>query len=185
MRPKPDKPFAQPGSSTKWVRQVLRGYVYVMTAILACAGLVLVFTAGDSARLPHFRERDALFGLTARTLLAMGGLLHLVLSVYLVLGKDWMMRGLVLLWVGLNHIVYYLGMLWLHVAAPFPAALLVGWRIGVRPEVVDRRWKGLIAWLVVGGVCLLLAERRRTKRAAAAAFLNRWRELREQRDKPQ
>lgn len=172
------------GVSSGWVGQLLRGYVYATAAFLAGAGLLLVFTACDAARLPQFRERDALFGLTTRTLLAVAGLLYLALSAYLFVGRDWMMRGLVILWAGLNHVVYYLGMVWLHAAAPFPAVVLVGWRIGVRPEVVDRRWKWFIASLVVGSTLLLLVEWRRLKQVEAAALLKRWRELREHGDKP-
>ena len=70
--------------------------------------------------------------------------------------------------------VYWRGAVWLKAAVPFPVLVLVGWRIGVKPEVVAFRWKSFVGWLVLGSRLLLPVERQQVKQSEADALLEKW-----------
>lgn len=103
---------------------------------------------------------------------------HLAVGACLLGARSPVSSALLGLWAGANLATYYLGMVWLGTAAPFPAVQLVGWEVGIRPVVLDRWWRGFILYLVLGSVLQMLIERWRRKRAEAVAFQRHWREMR-------
>ena len=142
-------------------------------------GVLLVLAAVGST--PPLVQRDALFGFRTRTVLWLVGPLHLALGGYLLLAKDLGSRGFLALWAGVNYAVYYLGMLHgMKVIPPFPVEVLVAWESGLSSNAVDALWRGFSLYLVLGGLTLIFVERRQLKRLATAAFLGRWKQLRQQ-----
>lgn len=170
-------------AKAKPVLRFLKGYIQATAALFAMIGLVMLLIALDDV--PPLRQRDALFGLTTRTVLVLAGVLHLTLSGYLFAARDLMNQGMVALWAGLNHLAYALGMAWVKAAAPLPAVVLVGWKLGIRPQVVGICWNLFIAYLALGSLLILRLEWRRLKQLEAAAFLKRWHAMREQGNAPQ
>jgi hypothetical protein len=163
------------GEKVVWL---LRGNVHLAAGALAVAGCVLLFAS--SGRHTLFREADPLLGLSNRTLLALLGLLHLSLSVWLLATNDLMAQGLTMLWLGANSVAYSVGMAWLKAATPLPVLKLVAWKLGARPTGVDMCWKLMTAYLVVGSLAHLVLHWWRLKRLASDAFMRRWKQSREQ-----
>ena len=157
---------------------LLRANVHLAAAALAAVGLMLLFSSAGRHSL--FRQPDALLGLSNRTLLALLGLLHLGISVWLIATKDVMTQGLVLLWWGVNCSVYFVGMSWLKTVSPLPVVKLVAWKLGASPRTLGFCWGVLVFYLVLGSLAHLLLERRRRKREESEAFIRRWRQSREQ-----
>jgi hypothetical protein len=164
-----------PGKGPAGLQVLTRG----AAVAVGLAGLLLLVAGCDQARLPQLARPDELFGISNRALLLLTGLAHLTLAVVLLAVRDMATRALLMLWLGLNHLLYYFGMTWLGAAAPFPTVVLAGWRIGLKPERLDRWWKLAITGLLLGGILALWLERRRLKRIEAAAFLEHWRKARE------
>jgi hypothetical protein len=138
--------------------------------------LILLITLVD---IPPLRQRDALFGLTTRTVLVLAGVLHLAVSGYLLAGRDLMNQGIVVLSASWYHVLYGVGMAWvMKVAAPFPAVVAVAWKVGVSAKVADICWKLFIAYQVLGGVLVVALEWGRLKRLRMEIFLKYWVEVR-------
>jgi len=160
----------------------VKGYTRLTAGLFAAAGLVLLYTALDRDIL--LRQPDALFGVSNRTLVVLAGLLHLALGGYLFAGRDWLNRGLMALWAGVNHLGYCVGMAFLHVAAPLPVVQLVAWNLGLRPKTLDLGWKIFIAYLLIGSLLHLQLEWQRLKRVRNEAVLKRWLQEREHSSAP-
>jgi DNA-directed RNA polymerase subunit RPC12/RpoP len=163
-------------SNVRSVLPSLKRYIQATSAMFALVGLLMPLIALDE--IPPLRQQDALFGLTTRTVLALVGVLHLVLSGYLFVGRDLMTQGIVVFWAGLNHMVYALGMVWLRAAAPFPAVVAVAWKLGLSSRVADVCWKLFTAYLLLGSLLILMLEWRRLKRLRIEMFWKRWGEVR-------
>ena len=162
------------GQRLAWL---LRGNVHLAAAGLAVVGLMLL--CASSGRDPLFRQADALLGLSNRTLLRLLGLLHLGLAGWLLATRDLLSQGLMMLWLGVNCIVYQVGMAWVKAAVPLPVVKLVARKLGANPNAVDVCWRLFIAYLVLGSLAHVLLEWRRLKRVQSDAFMKHWKELRE------
>jgi hypothetical protein len=156
---------------------LLKGNMRLAAAALAVAGLAMLWACSGGHS--WLRQPDALVGLSNRTLLAVFGLLHLGLAGWLLVTRDLMSQGLLMLWLGVNYLIYRLGMAWVKAAIPLPVVKLVAWKLGASPPVVDACWKLLTAYLLLGGPAHLLLERRRTRMLQDAAFLTHWKGMRE------
>lgn len=128
---------------------------------------------------PPLHQPDAVFGLGTRLVLVVGGLLHLTVSGCLFATRDPMTQGFVACWASLNYSVYLAGMAWLKAAASIPAVVVVAWELGVSAKVIYILWILFITYLGLGGLLLLILERRRLKRLEVEAFLKDWHTLRE------
>ena len=163
--------------------RLLRGHVHLTATALAVMGLAMLWAC--TSRHWLLGERDALFDLSNRTVLAVLGLLHLGLSGWLLATRGSMSEGFMMLWLGVNCIVYRVGMAWMKAASPLPVVQLVAWKLGANPKAVDICWRLFIAYLVVGSLARLLLERRRLKGLESEAFLRHWKETREHGTAPQ
>jgi DNA-directed RNA polymerase subunit RPC12/RpoP len=88
--------------------------------------------------------------------------------------RDPISLGLVACWAGLNYIVYLGGVAWLKAAGAVPAVVVLAWELGVSAKVIYILWGLFIAYLVLGGMLLVLLERRRQLCLEAEAFLKGW-----------
>jgi hypothetical protein len=151
-------------------------YIYISAAMLGVAGILMLVSAGE--RLKVMQQPDALLGFTTRTVLVLVGLLHLVASVCVFAVRGLMNQAIVLLWLGLNCLVYRVGLAWMHVANPPPAVKALGLKFGIKAASLDTCWKWFIAWLALGSLVVLTCEWRRLKRLEAESFMKRYREKR-------
>jgi hypothetical protein len=156
--------------------RLLRGHVHLTATALAVMGLAMLWACSGEHALHG--QRDAVFDLSNRTVLAVLGLLHLGLSGWLLATRGSMSQGLMILWLGVNCIVYRVGMAWMKGATPLPVVQLVAWKLGANAKAVDICWRLFIAYLVVGSLVHLLLERRRLKGLESEAFLRHWKESR-------
>lgn len=142
---------------------------------LALIGLSIALGAGEPLRV--LREPDVLFGLSNRSTLVLAGVVHLVIGVCVAATRTPNMQALVLLWFGLNHLVYRLGLGWMEVREP-PVLRALSLRLGIRPETLDAGWKWFIGYLIVGSALVLLLEWRRQKQRETEAFMEEYRRRR-------
>jgi hypothetical protein len=124
------------------------------------------------------RRRDDLFGVTIRTVLVVAALLHLAACGWLFATRDLVNQAMVLLWMGVNHVVYRTALAWLKVATPLSILRVIGMKVGIHARTLDFCWKLFMAYLVVGSVVVLIFEWRRLRRLKAEEFLMHWRERR-------
>lgn len=172
------KPKASKATNRELSLRFLRWYGPAVAGIFAGVGLVMLL--GATGNIPPLKQPDALFEVSTRTVLVAAGLLHLAVSGCCFVLRDAMSRGFIALWAGLNHLVYLAGMAWLQAAMPLPAVVVVAWQLRLSATAVLFLWKLFIACLLVGGMLLVLFERRRLKQAETEAYLKHWRQLREQ-----
>jgi len=160
------------------IRRSFKGYIRVAALVFVLSGLaMLLATSGNDLLLV---QTEPLFGLTNRTFLLIGGLLHLAFGGFLCAPIDLVQRGLLALWVGSCHSIYFVGMTWIKASAPFPAVQLVGWKIGANnPRIVSVFWKLFILYLLVGSLVYLILEWRRMRRSAVEMLLSKWKRVRE------
>jgi hypothetical protein len=170
---------AKKGSDERLV-WLLKANVHFAAAALLVVGIG--FLCACSGRNVLFRQSDALLGLHNRTLLALLAMLHLGLGVWLLATRNLLSQGLMILWLGVNCLVYHVGLAWLKAAAPLPVVKLVAWKLGAKPNTVDASWKLLIACLVVGGLVHSLAQHRHLKRLKSESFIRHWEIIRRQGD---
>lgn len=154
-----------------------KGYVYSTAGVLVAVSLVMLLAAFEDWAL--LRRRDALFGVTIRTVLIVAGLLHLAISGWVLATRDVVNQALLLLWAGVNHVFYYAGLAWLKAATPLPILRVLGMKVGIHARTLDFCWKLWMAYLVVGSLLVLVFEWRRRKRLATEAFFLHWRKTRE------
>jgi hypothetical protein len=147
--------------------------------LFAATGLVMLYGARDY--IPPLEQPDPVLGLSTRALLCVAGLAHLAISGCLCATRDPVTLGLVACWAGLNYIVYLAGTAWLKVAGAIPAVVVLAWELGVSAKVIYAVWGVFIAYLVLGGLLLVVLERRRQLRLQAEAFLKGWHELHDRR----
>lgn len=142
---------------------------------LAMIGLSMMLGAGEPLRV--LREPDVLFGLSNRSTLVLAGVVHLVIGVCVLATRNPNTQGVVLLWLGLNHLVYRLGLGWMGIREP-PVVRAVSLKLGMRAETLDMTWKWFIGYLILGSALVLLLEWRRQKQREAEAFMEEYRRRR-------
>ena len=148
------------------------------TAVMfAAAGLVMLYGARDY--IPPLGQPDPVVGLSTRALLCVAGLAHLAISGALCAARDPMTLGLLACWASLNYIVYLAGTIWLKAAGAIPAVVVLGWELGVSAKAIYTVWGVFIAYLALGGLLLVVLERRRRVRQEAEAFVKGWGEMRQ------
>jgi|ERR1043166_62820 hypothetical protein len=152
-------------------------YVYASGLLLVVVGLVMVLTASE--RLKILQEPDVLFGAQNRIVLALAGLLHVALVGCLLATRSLLTRAALLLWLGINHVVYRLGLIWMHVAAPAPLLRAMGLKLEAQATALNTCWTWLIGYLVAGSVLVALSEWRRLRRLEADEFMTEWRRTRQ------
>jgi len=145
--------------------------------MFALTGLVMLYGARDY--IPPLGQPDPVSGLPTRSFLCMAGLVHLAISGCLCATRDPMTLGLLAGWAALNYTVYLVGAAWLKATVPIPAVVVLAWELGVTAKVIHTVWGVFIAYLVVGGLLLVLLERRRRLSLEAEAFLKGWGQLRQ------
>lgn len=146
--------------------QILSVNVRVTAWVSLAIGLTFLFTAFD--REPLLRENDAVIGLSSQMLLLFGTILSFCLAWFLFTGRDLTTQGLAILWISLNFLVYRIGLIWINAASPCPLVILTGWKLGIKPTVLDTCWKALMAYFAFEGVAIFIharVERRRLKTA--------------------
>lgn len=157
-------------------------YAYLTTTALGLVGLFLLWTAWATRNSNDWwlGMHDPLLGIRNRVMLVIGGLLHLAIAVYLFAARDLLNRTLAVLWMGLNHLIYYVGV---HLVEPSALPNLerfIGWRLQLQPEAVDRRWKLFQLYLLVTGVVFAILIWRQSRRLGKEVWLKQWQEKREQ-----
>lgn len=168
-------------SGSGWAARLADGYAYTSAALCAAMGLLMIY--GTSSEGPRMRQLlaspDAVLGVSNHTVLIVVGVIHLVLSVFLIVKRDPISCGAVTAWAGFNYLVYRMGMAWMGVAAPFPGVRAVAQNAGVASATLDVWWR-LVTLFYLTGACVILAcEWRRWRRAKSRAFVEHWREYRE------
>ena len=154
-----------------------RRLVRAAAVVFAGAGLVMLYGARDY--IPPLAQPDPVLGLTTRALLCIAGLVHLAISGCLCATRDPVTLGLFACWAALNYIVYLAGAAWLKAEGTIPAVVVLGWELGVSAKVIYTVWGVFIAYLVLGGLLLVVLERRRQLRLQAEAFLKGWGKMRQ------
>jgi hypothetical protein len=168
-------------SGSGWAVRLADGYAYTSAALCAAMGLLMIY--GTSSEGPRMRQllasSDAVLRVSNHTLLIVVGIIHLMLSVFLIVKRDPISCGAMTGWAGLNYLVYRVGMVSMGVAAPFSCVQAVAQNAGVAPATLDVWWR-LVTLFYLTGACVILAcEWRRWRRAKSKAFVERWREYRE------
>ncbi len=175
------KPVANGDQGPAWVARRSAGYAYSCAAIFALAGLLMFYSASGEARrlMQILTSVDAVLGVSNETLLNIGGGLHLVLAVWLLVIREPLARGMLTGWAGFNYLIYYLGMSWMKAAAPYPCVRAVGMRAGIAPATLDIAWKMWILVLLTGAGMIAMAEWRCRKRLKDSGYMEQWRQFRE------
>lgn len=153
------------------------GISYASATCCGLIGILLVLAVWEDWRV--LRKPDLLFGVSNQNVLGVAGVLHLAASVYLFATRQMTSRALVLIWLGLSHFIYRVGMLWLQASIPFPLVHVVARKTGLSSRSVDGCWKYFIAYLIISGVVVLLLGWRRRKQQEAELFVEHWRDMRE------
>lgn len=153
-------------------------YVYCTSALLAVFGLALLFALSEPLRV--LQAPDALLGASSRLLLVLVGALHLVVSGCVFATRSVITQAILLLWLGLNCMIYRVGLIWMGVAGPPPLIEALGLKYGFRSEALDAFWKGFIAYLIIGSALVLFSEWRRAKRERAEEFMKNYQKKRRQ-----
>ena len=83
-------------------------------------------------------------------------------------------KAALLLWLGLNHILYRVGQAWLNASTPLVILRVLGMKVGIHARVLDTAWKWFMAYLVVSSLVVLVLEWRRARRQCDADYLARW-----------
>jgi len=163
----------EPDARLRLVKRLVRG----SAVVFATTGLVMLYGARDY--IPPLEQPDPVLGLSTRSFLCIAGLVHLAISGCLCATRDPVTLGLFACWAALNYIVYLAGAAWLKAAGTIPAVVVLGWELGVSAEVIYTVWGVFIAYLVLGGLLLVVLERRRQLRLQAEAFLKGWGDMRQ------
>lgn len=161
------------------IQKAFTTYIRIAGAAFVISGLVMFLATSGTDRL--LVKTEPLLEVQNATFLWLGGAFHLVAGGLLLAPLDELRRCLLALWAGTWHLIYFIGMVCMKVATPFPAVQLVGWKIGANnPRIVDIVWRFFILYLLIGGSSYLVWEWRRTKRRAAADYLDEWKHRREE-----
>lgn len=164
----------------------VNGYIYLTATALALVGLFLLYTwwSTQSSNDWWLGQSDPLLELSNRAMLFAGGLLHLAAAVYLFATRDVLTRVLAVLWVGLNHLMYYAGV---HLVEPsmLPnTEHFIGWRLQIQATAVDFWWKAFLGYLIVTSAVFLALKWHQSKKIRKEAWFEQWQENRRKEDSP-
>ena len=85
-------------------------YLYLTVLLSVVFGLILFFNAGTNVT--QFREgHDLVLKAATETVLLAASILYFVLGVYLFAARDMLNRAVMILWAGVVHLGYWLGLL--------------------------------------------------------------------------
>jgi DNA-directed RNA polymerase subunit RPC12/RpoP len=167
----------------------VNGYIYLTATALALVGLFLLSTWWATRNSDDWwlGWRDPLLGISSRAMLVVGGLLHLAVAAYLFAARDVLNRTLAVLWVGLNHLIYYAGVHSVEPSALPNTERFIGWRLRLQPVVVDSQWNIFQLSLIVTSVVFLVliwhSPWRHSKQLKKEAWFKQWQENRKQYEK--
>jgi hypothetical protein len=114
-------------------------------------------------------------------MLLLGGcVLHLGVAAFLFATRNAATQTLAILWLGLNHLLYYVGIGMLQPNALVNTRQFFGWRLQVSPATVDLLWKSLPVYLLLTSAVFLVLLWRRSARLGNAAWFRQWQESRKQ-----
>jgi hypothetical protein len=151
--------------------------VYAAALILAVMSLILFFSAKAPIRV--LQDPDVLLGFSNSVVLVIAGLLSLAVSGFVFATRALTTQAMLLLWFGMNHVVYRVGLKWMGVAGPPAVLKALSLKLDVQLVSLNRFWNGFIACLVLGSLLVLYCEWRRLKRERADEFMKHYREQRE------
>jgi DNA-directed RNA polymerase subunit RPC12/RpoP len=176
-------------TGTEWMSHVSKGYVYVTAVVLGVIGLFLLSTVWATRENKDLwlNGPNALLGLSNRTVLLLAGVLHVGLCVFLFATRNLTNKGLAILWAGLNHFIYRVGLEMTHGAALRPMEQFIAWRLQVRLATAAVIWKLLIAYLIAGSVLFGLLLWRTVWRLKKESYFISWQKQRaaeQEREKP-
>lgn len=148
--------------------QILMVNLRIAAWVSLAVGLAVLFTAIDNE--PLLQEKDVVIGLSSRVLLLIGAVLMCGLGYYLFSCRDLVTRGLAILWMVLNFVVYRVGLAWMRADVPCPVVTLTGWKLGIQPATLDICWKAITAYFAIGGISLVIYHGLQRKRSKAAEW---------------
>ena len=169
---------ADDSASESWMMRAVHAWAVGAAVVFGLLGLVLLLAGAENG--PPWQKADAIFGVSTRTVLRVGGSVHLLLAGYMAFARNPLSQGLLALWLGLNYTVYRIGLMWMGAESPLPVLQCTGDAVGIKPQTLSTSWTWFTVYLMAGGVLLLLVEWRRWKRIEAESFMERWREMRQQ-----
>ncbi len=154
----------------------VKGYIYLTATALGLIGLFLLFTVWATRNNNDWwlGWHDPLLGINNRAMLILGAILHLGVSAYLFAARDLTNRSLAVLWTGLNHLIYYVGVLLMEPSALPNTERFIGWRLRLQPAAVDTQWKFFQAYLAVTSSLILFLLWRHSKRLRKETWLKNW-----------
>jgi hypothetical protein len=167
-----------------WLPPLFKGYIYSTVALCGAIGamlLLITWTCKVRGIQPYLNSQASLFGLSNRMVLLLAGTLQLLFGGCLFVARSVTTQGLLVLWAGLNGLLYRIVMVWaMNMTVPLPREGFVGWRLGVRPETVDLCWKLYTAYLVFGSSTFMLFRLWQWKQLKDEAWVKQWQETRNQ-----
>jgi len=163
----------------KYLRLASSLFVYTAAGILGLGGCFLLFTSTSYERV--LRQPDLIFSIISnRTVFEIAGAIQLVIAGYLFFGRNLITKIVIILWIGLNHLVYREATIFLPSGkGVFPPALLISRHIGVTPKTLDTFWKLFIMYLLIGGLFQIFKESRDKIRRRKIAFVGEWQRKRD------
>lgn len=161
-----------------WGMHISRFCVWSSALVSAGIGVLLLCSTSGIGRMFKWimSLSDPLLEIKNPTFLLVFGIAHLVFAGVFVLPRASLFRGILGGWLGANHLVYYLGLLWMKAAAPYPFVRAVAMELGTPPKTVEIGWKILIAFLLTSSIAFVLIERQRIKAIKDAAYDAQWRD---------
>jgi hypothetical protein len=167
----------------KLVPTLFRWYTDSVMALLALVGVTL-FAITWTCKVPDIQawliEPDPILGISNRTMLLSAGALHLVFCGGMLTTRNLLYRAILIIWTGLNCLIFRFAMIWLTKKAPFAMEYFVGWRIKVKPGTLDVCWLLFVGYLIAGSSIFILLKRRYTKQREDKIWFQHWQETRDQ-----
>ena len=153
-------------------------FVYLTGIILVLIGVCLLALLRDMDRVTV--PLDPIFKLSAGKMCILFTILHLAVSAYIFIGRDTLNKEALITWVGLVHVCYLAGLIWVQARRPYPLVQYAAWSLDWHTSTIRDLWLVLTAHLLFGGVICLFFEWLRFRQLEAASFMERWSKLREQ-----
>jgi hypothetical protein len=133
--------------------------------ILTLTGLLKLYSAtGHSAILS---VKDALLGVSYRTILLAVGALELGVVTFLLGIEDNACKCICIFWLALNFMLYRVGSFWLHTAKLCPCLGSLTDELGLKPSTANWFLEMIVAYMMVGSSFFLTREwqQRRLRKA--------------------